>query len=175
MSAPASTAQSFCETQRPHHFWVWNLLGLGLAVLAWSGFLCQIVGGQAFGPDPAPDWIVLVFWSLFGVALPLLFVTCHLTTEVCDDHLAVTYFPFLRRQIAYEDIARCKAVTYQPVQHFGGWGIRVNLDGTWLYSVSGNRGVQLVLHSGKHVLIGSQQAPNFARALETRLGVSLLS
>jgi hypothetical protein len=111
---------------------------------------------------------VLLFWTLFGVACPILFAISHLTAEVRDDCLHIIYFPFLRRAIAYDDIASCKAVTYQPLAHFGGWGIRVNMDGSWVWSVSGNEGVQLVFHNGKRLLIGSLSAAALAAAIEAR-------
>src|SRR2546421_8698221 len=109
MPAPASSP-SYRETQRPHQWWVWNVIGAGAALLAWCCFLHQIAAGLPLGADPAPDWVVLLFWVLFGLTLPVLFVISHLTTEVRDDSLHVTYFPFFRRQLAYADIASCKAV-----------------------------------------------------------------
>lgn len=165
---PASRQPAFREIQRPHQWWVWIAIGAGTAALSWCAFLHQIAIGLPFGPEPAPDWVVLLFWALFGVLLPVLFVTSHLTAEVHDDGLHVNYFPFFRRRIAFADIASCKAVIYQPLAHYGGWGIRVNMDGSWVWSVSGDEGVQLVFRSGKRVLIGSRSAAAFAAAIETR-------
>jgi hypothetical protein len=159
---------TFRDTQRPHQWWVWVLLSTVTTLLAWTCFLHQIVAGKPLGSDPAPDWVVLLFWVLCGVVFPLLFVTSHLTVEVRDDHLDVTYFPFFRRQLAYRDMASCKPVTYQPLVHYGGWGIRVNMDGSWAWSMSGNEGVQFVFHNGKRLLIGSRAAQEFARAVEAR-------
>src|SRR4051794_29599344 len=117
LAAPAST-NSYRETQRPHQWWVWNVIGAGAALLAWGCFLHQIVAGLPLGTDPAPDWVVLLFWVLFGLAFPVLILTSYLTAEVREDGLHVTYFPFFRRQLAYADIATCKAITYQPLMHF---------------------------------------------------------
>jgi hypothetical protein len=155
----------FREVQRPFQWWVWILVVVSVALLAWLFFLHQIVGGEPLGTYPAPDWVVMLFWVLFGLTLPLLFLTSHLTTEVRAEGLHVAYFPFFRKQIAYADLVRCIAVTYKPLSHFGGWGIRVNLDGSWAWSVSGNRGVQLVFRNGSRLLIGSQLAQEFADAL----------
>ncbi len=159
---------SFREVQRPRQWWLWSALTFGTALLAWACFLCQIVVGTPLGSDPAPDWIVLVFWVLFGLAFPLLFLASHLTTEVHSEHLHVTFFPFFRRQLAFADIASCKAVCYQPLAQFGGWGIRVNMDRHWAWSVSGNEGVQLDFRNGRRLLIGSQTAGAFASAVAAR-------
>jgi hypothetical protein len=49
-----------------------------------------------------------------------------------------------------------RAVAYQPLLEYGGWGIRLGRRG-WAYTISGNRGVQIALKDGKSFLLGSQR------------------
>ena len=69
-----------------------------------------------------------------------------------------------RRRFAFDDIASCEARTYRPLLEYGGWGIRWGPSGR-AYNVKGNRGVQLVLSSGKRLLVGSQKAEELATAI----------
>jgi hypothetical protein len=61
--------------------------------------------------------------------------------------------------------------TYSPVLEFGGWGIRVG-GGGMAYNVSGNEGVQLVLKSGRRVLIGTRQPDVLMSALRAATGTA---
>jgi hypothetical protein len=60
--------------------------------------------------------------------------------------------------------------TYDPVREFGGWGIRIWVGGPRAYSVSGNRGVDVILYNGERIMIGSQRPRDLAQALDARFG-----
>lgn len=47
--------------------------------------------------------------------------------------------------------------TYSPIKEYGGWGYRITLKNGKAFNVTGNKGIQLVLKSGKKLLIGTQQ------------------
>ncbi|MCS6775528.1 MAG: DUF6141 family protein [Chloroherpetonaceae bacterium] len=88
-----------------------------------------------------------------------------LITEVRDDGLYVRLLPFGFRRIPFEDITSATVRRYRPLLEYGGWGIRYGREGM-AYNASGNRGVQLVLHSGQRILIGSQQPEELLIAIE---------
>jgi hypothetical protein len=156
----------FREVQHPRQWWIW-LIVVVLSAMMWYLFITQIILGQPYG-NPPPDWVAWLLWLAIGVAFPLFFWTCHLTTEVRDDALAIIWFPLYQRRIAYQDIVQSEAVTYRPLLHYGGWGLRWSPSRGCAYSMSGNQGVQLVLRDGRRVLIGSHQPEELARAIDSR-------
>lgn len=124
------------EIQRPKQFWVWGLMLL-LTGFMWYAFLMQIIFDQPFGSNPAPDAVVVILWILLGIVFPIvMLLAMKLIVEVRDDGLYVRYVPFHRRYkvFLYEDIQQYKAITYNPHNRFGGWGIRTNLKGEIAYN-----------------------------------------
>jgi len=159
------TIHSFREEQRFRQWWMWLLLLL-IVALQWWGFAQQIVLGQPWGTNPAPDWMMVLFWLLFGIGLPAFFLYLRLIVTVTDDSVDIAFRPLTRRTIPIDDITSVKARTYSPLREYGGWGIR-GLGNNRAYNVSGNRGVELILQDGRRVLIGSQRADDLAQAIAT--------
>ena len=70
------------------------------------------------------------------------------------------------------DVTEVEPVTYRPVMHYGGRGIRYSfgsLGGTKgkAYNVSGNHGVRLTYTTNRHLLIGSQKPDELAAAIQS--------
>lgn len=105
---------------------------------------------------------VIVAWTAGATAL--LFTVLKLVTEVRDDGLYVRLFPLPFRHIAWDKIKSHRVRTYHPLLEYGGWGIRFGISGK-AYNARGNRGVQLVLRSGRRVLIGSQMPESLDAAM----------
>ncbi len=162
MSRVGSVA--FREVQRFRQWWVW-LLVYGCAALTWYGFIQQIVLGQPFGTNPAPDWMMWLIWLACGFGLPAFFHALKLVTEVREDHIYIRYVPVLTRTIPFEEIESYAVRKYNPIREYGGWGIRGWGGGKRAYNVSGNQGVDLTLRSGKEILIGSQKPKELAQVL----------
>ncbi len=157
----------FHEEQRFRQIWVWAII-LGVAGLQWWGWIQQIMLGQPFGNNPGPDWMVWLFWLLFGIGLPLFFAWLRLVIDVDDQGVTLRYAPLSRRRIRFDEIERCETIDYQPLRQYGGWGVR-GLGSNRAYNVSGSQGVRLHLRSGDLVLIGSQRAHDLALAIDTHL------
>ncbi|MDQ7778761.1 MAG: DUF6141 family protein, partial [Planctomycetota bacterium] len=146
-------------------WWVWGVVIL-VAGIAYAAFIYQIVLGKSFGTKPAPDamlWLVVLFC---GIGLPWFLVSCRLVTEVRSDHIYVRFHPFWPRRIRFNEIKRCSARTYSPLREYGGWGLKWMPGSGWAYNMSGNRGIQLELETGKRILIGTQKPEEFLAALE---------
>ena len=159
---------AFFEEQKIRHVWWVMLLIYGVAALMWYGFIQQIILGQPFGTNPGPDWLIWLFWILFGIGLPLLFYNMTLIVEVCNDHLLIRYVPFVNRQIPFTEIRGLEARTYQPIKDYGGWGIR-GWGNRRAYNVRGNQGVELELENGQMIMIGSQKPQELALAIASKL------
>lgn len=162
-----ANATIFHEEQRFRQIWIWVLI-LGVAALQWWGWVQQIVLGQPWGDNPAPDWMMWLFWLLFGIGLPLFFVWLRLVVKVDDRGVTVRFVPLTTRIIRFDQIERCEAVDYKPLRQYGGWGIR-GLGSNRAYNVSGKEGVRLHLRSGDIVLLGSQRARDLALAIDSHL------
>lgn len=165
MSNNNSNLVLFRETQRFRQWWVW-LLVLGIAALQWWGFFQQIVLGQPWGNNPAPNWMMWLFWVLFGIGLPLLFLALRLNVEVTPEHIAIGYRPLTKRVIPLTQVERVEARTYKALRDYGGYGLRGTPRNT-AYNVSGNQGVALTLSDGRQVLIGSQRPSELALAIDS--------
>ena len=162
-----TSSASFHEEQRFRQPWIWALI-LGVAALQWWGWVQQILLGQPFGDNPGPDWMVWLFWLLFGIGLPLFFVYLRLLVEVREDGVWLRFIPLTTRVIPFEQIEQVEAVDYKPLRQYGGWGIR-GLGSNRAYNVSGSEGVRLRLRNGDVVVIGSRRSDALALAIDAGL------
>lgn len=158
----------FREVQYMRHVWWVMLLVVGLAALMWWGFIQQIIFGEPWGTNPAPDWMMWLLLMIVGIGLPLAFYWMRLIVEVMDDSVSIRYVPLTKRTIPLADIEQVEALTYKPLQEFGGWGVR-GRSNRRAYNVSGNRGVELTLRDGRTIMIGSQKAEELALAIVSQL------
>lgn len=159
-----TTSVRFREEQGFRQWWVLLLIGL-VAALQWWGFIQQIVLGRPWGNNPAPDWMMVLLWLLFGIGMPLFFLYMKLIVTVTDDAIDIHYRPLTRRTIPISEITHIEALKYSPIREYGGWGIR-GAGGNRTYSISGDRGVEVTLTDGHKVMIGSQQADALAQEIE---------
>lgn len=154
----------FQETQTFRRvYWVMALV-VGIAGLQWWFFFVQIIQGRPAGSNPAPDWMLILFWLLFGIGLPLFFWVMALEVTVDLEKVIIRFRPLSRRVIAADEIKSAEAVVYRPLLDFGGWGIR-GLGGRRAYSISGNRAVELHLTSGDMVVVGTNKSEALERAV----------
>ena len=158
------------EVQRFRQVWLWALV-LAIAGLQLYAVVEQLLFKRPFGDNPMQDIPLIIYWVIFGVGLPALLFSSQLIIEVCNDGIYIRFSPFHRtfRRIAFTEIKQCEVQTYRPIRDYGGWGIRVRCKGK-AYNVSGDRGVQIELINGDQLLIGSQQAEEFWRSIQARIG-----
>jgi hypothetical protein len=157
------------EVQHFRQVWLWIFL-ISMSLFCIWGMVQQLILGEPFGNNPAPDIVLIIIVPIFGFGFPIFFYMMNLTTEVRDDGIYFRFFPvhFSFRKIALEDVRRYEVLTYNALKEYGGWGIRYGRKGK-AYSVSGNRGVQLELSNGSQLLIGSQKPEELAEALSLAL------
>jgi len=156
---------TFYEVQWFRQIWIWMVV-IFIAALAWYSFIQQIVFGEAFGNNPAPDWMVYLLLAVFGIIFPAWFLVMKLQIAVDDRKLSFRMFPLHPRWkvVAGGDLESAMAVVYKPFREFGGWGIRYGKQGI-AYTVSGNRGVLVRLASGRTFLLGSERSLELEIAL----------
>ena len=159
----------FLEIQRLRSPLVWVLLSIAVIAI-WVTLISQLLPNNFLGDDVMPTPLLIVFWLLFGIGLPAIFLFGNLRTAVRGDGIYVRFWPFhfSDRKMPFTEIARCEVREYKPVREYGGWGIKCGKGG-WSYTMSGNRGVQLEFTDGKRLLIGSQRADELGHAILSRL------
>ena len=155
----------FKEEQRFRQPWLWVLVILA-SIIPWLGLIIQVILGQKLGNNPAPDWIIILIWLVFGIGLPLLFYFTRLITEVRSDGIYIKFVPFhfKFKHYSYPEIKSYEVREYKPIREYGGWGIRYGLNGK-VYNVYGNKGIQLTFKNNKKLLIGTQKPEEFYRAI----------
>lgn len=163
----------FHEEQRFHQRRLWVLpaiLPAGfLLLLIWQVVLGYPVGRQPLSNGNVIGWTIFL-WLVYGRL-----ITVKLVTEVGEDKLSISLRGlWTLRRIRLATIGKAQAVVYNPVEDYGGYGIRSNRKGR-AYIASGDRGVRLTLPSGAKVLIGSQRPDELARVLTTACRVGLES
>lgn len=114
---------------------------------------------------------LLIAGIFVPLAFALLFGMLKLQTQVRPDGLYIRFFPFHInfKRFTAEDLTDCYARQYKPVAEYGGWGIRFSIKSGKAYNTAGNKGVQLVLKNGKHILIGSQNPKELEKAIRSTM------
>ncbi|MDD1705801.1 MAG: DUF6141 family protein [Methanoregulaceae archaeon] len=168
-SGPTGEIPVFREIQRFRQIWIWILIG-GIAGIAWYSLFRQIIIGEPFGSNPAPDAGVMVIFIIFGIIFPVWFLVMKLEIQVTSTILRFRMVPLHMkwREVPFGNIADVVAVIYRPIREYGGWGIRFGRKGI-AYNVSGDRGVQVTLKNGKSFLLGSGRAEELAIVLRSRI------
>ena len=163
----------FREVQRMRQPLIWVILISATLIMIGVfgyGIVQQVVFGQPWGDRPMSDLGLLTSgvagMAVMGGALVLLGFS-RLITEVRRDGLFVRYIPFhwSPKKIALGNVRDAVAVTYRPLLHYGGWGIRIARGGR-AYNAYGSRGVRLDFRNARHLLIGSQRPEELAEAIE---------
>jgi hypothetical protein len=153
------------ETQKFDQWWI-TLLLYGLMGLFVYASIQQLLYNIPLGSKPAPN-IVLILGDLLMLLLIVFFRYLTLTTVADKDGIRVQFKPFHRNEqvFKWQDIENAELITYKPLLHYGGWGIRYGLYGK-AYSVTGDQGIMLTLKKGKKVLVGTQNPAEFQAYIE---------
>jgi len=115
----------------------------------------------------------LIFLSILLVAVYIRLITVRLVTDLRAAELRIGLRGLWRlRRVPLATIHCARAVRYDPVSDYGGYGVRSGAHGIGFIAY-GNRGVQLELIDGSHLLVGSQRPDELAAIiLQSRDAVS---
>lgn len=145
---PAAQGGEYVHTQ-------WGtvvIVSLGAALLLLTAL------GMLFGANPV-TWAVVIILAL----VLLLFYS--LTIRVSGAMLEISFgIGLIRKRIPLQNIVQAF-----PVRNhwYYGWGIHYTSHG-WLFNVSGLDAVELVLTSGKHYRLGTDQSAALMEAINQR-------
>jgi hypothetical protein len=155
----------FSERQYFRQWWLWALL-LTPVGLIFYGLYVQLVKGIPFGDNPTSDEMLMAL-ATFMLLMLVVFYFMGLQVEITRAGIRYRFFPFFgSRFIAWEEVAEAEVRQYHPIKEYGGWGLRYGSGGA-AYNVSGNMGLQLVLHKkNKRILLGTQEPEALRLALQ---------
>ena len=124
----------------------------------------QVGLGHSWGKQPMSNGR-LIGWTVFTSLIYVRLITVRLVTAVRSDNIVVSMRGLWRtRTIPISDIKSSKAVTYDAVADYGGYGMRSGRSGK-AYIANGSEGVELELTTGGTVLLGSRRSPELADAI----------
>lgn len=158
----------FSEQQYFRKWWVWLILIATNGMVLYKGFGSLLYGGslEYINRDD-----VMVAGTILLVTVFIL--VTHLDTRIYADGVYVRFFPFNLelKKYGWEDIHHIYLREYKPIMEYGGWGLRWGASGKAL-TISGSKGLQLELHNGHRLLIGTRKATAMEQTLH---GIGQLS
>ncbi|MCU0656751.1 MAG: hypothetical protein MUF64_16310 [Polyangiaceae bacterium] len=121
------------------------------------------------GSKPAPMAMALLPVALSGLFALLWLMFRALRVHVTERKVHIQYGIF-GPQIPVEAIRSCKVVDYE-LTRYGGWGIRMGLDGSWAYTLAGDSAqvVEITWEEGgktKKVVVSSLAPAALAASIE---------
>jgi hypothetical protein len=170
----------FREEQKFGQWWVWVIIlcSFVAVIIQFSyGIYSQIMLGKPWGDKPTSDGVLIgtaVFVFVLMLLIILLFLRMKLITEVRAEGVWFRFPPLIRkwRYVKKEEIERFEIRTYRAIIEYGGYGIRYGRQRYGrAYNVSGNLGLQLYLHSGKKILIGTHKKQALEYAMNKMSGM----
>jgi hypothetical protein len=112
---------------------------------------------------------VLVVLAVVLLAIAWLLFTMRLQYTVDDNGVTYRFIPlhFRSKHIRWDAVQFCYVRRYRPIPEYGGWGLRYGFRNGWAINVRGRMGLQLVMRSGKKVLIGTQRPDDLTTYLRS--------
>ena len=162
----------YSEIQRFRQPWLWSILiSVWISAIGTLGFvvdrpLVQDIFNDNSSINDSGLKVLLILAIVLVTALIVLFAKAKLITQIDKKFISYKFFPLHKsyRKIDWKSVVKSEVVTYQPLSQYGGWGIRAGKNGK-VFSVSGNRGLQIVLRTGERILIGTTKANELSMAI----------
>lgn len=151
----------FKEEQRFTQWWLWLIL-IPIGILPVVGIFRQLILGEEFGDKPMSDF-GLVLFAVFVFALLGLFLMMRLKTEIDQNEIRMSFFPFVKKRVKWSEVKKAEVMNYGFV---GGWGIRLSSKYGTVYNFKGNIGLAIELRNGKRFVIGTQRETELRKIVE---------
>jgi len=151
----------FEENQKFTQWWLWLIL-IALGVIPIMGIYKQVILHEPFGNNPMSN-LGLILFLIFVLALIGLFWLMKLKTEIDQNEIRISFFPFAKKRVKWQDVKFAEVLNYGFV---GGWGIRFWTKYGTVYNTKGNKGLAVEMNDGKKFLIGTQKETELNRITE---------
>ncbi len=148
----------FNEMQRFNQWWIHLINMMVVLPLFYMGYQ-WFISKEAVGNVAENDsWgqLIVIFSALL---LPIILYGIKLRTTIDEKGIYYQFMPFQlsKKMIFWNDIEHCEVRTYNSLMEYGGWGLRITARNGRAYNIKGSKGIQILLKSGKKILIGTQK------------------
>lgn len=151
----------FKEEQKFTQWWLWLIL-IGIGMLPILAIYKQLILGQKIEEKPMSYFGLIIFCVLI-FSLVAMFWIMRLKTEIDQNEIRMNFFPFIKKQVNWNEIKTAQIVNYGFV---GGWGIRLCTKYGTIYNTKGNKGLSIELKNGEKFLIGTQKETQLKNILQ---------
>lgn len=148
----------FKETQRFNQWWMYLIMAALVLFLVFALYQWFIMGATVGNVSPSHG-VGQIIVSLSILPVVLFLYTLKLKTVIDEKGIHYQFFPLhlSLKSIRWPEISECYIRKYNPIKEYGGWGYRISLgDKGKALNIRGNQGIQIVLSSGKKLLLGTQ-------------------
>ncbi|MGP6170991.1 DUF1648 domain-containing protein [Microbacterium sp. A204] len=153
------------ETERAAWFGTAAMARPGIITLIVAVLLLIITTAWVFGADPGTGWIMATVTLLVVL---LVVVTLVFRVRVNAEGLRVRSIAgWPRWNIPAADISDVRVVSVNPMGEFGGWGLRIAVDGRMGIVLRTGEGLQVTRHSGRRFVITIDDAATAASVLNS--------
>ena len=163
----------FSERQTQKQKWIWFVVWLILLMSVFA-IVQQIILKNPVGNNPAPDWALYLIAG-FSILLVIFLYRNVLLTRISSRGVHYRFIPFHRKEriLSWKQIKKAYVRVYDPLPEYGGWGLRtVDTKGNGIaINMMGKIGLQLELHNGKNILIGTQRGEEVKKVIDN-LGIN---
>jgi len=123
IKVPGENKVFFHEEQQFRQIWLWFFI-------IYPSLILLVIVINMFRESEFDIFLVILFLFL-GIGLPLLFYFSKLITDVRFDGIYFRFFPFHLsfHKIAFRDLKSYRAVTYDPIGDYLGWGYPIQSQG----------------------------------------------
>lgn len=151
------THRTFEETQKFNQIWLWILL-TAISIFVIIQFPLELIRSSSEEPISSHSIIMFLISLALVVGINALLYFAKLKTKITDEGISILFQPFINKSKVFKwgNIKEAYARKYKPIWEYGGWGVRFGMKGR-AYNTSGNMGLQLIMNSGKKILIGTHK------------------
>lgn len=152
----------FKESQIINISWRWIPFIALYILLSWALY-------EQFIQDiDIPAVTSIVFSLCLIVFFNIIIIIMKLDTKIDDSRITYCYKPFhiKPRVIYWEDVFEFYLREYKAIMEYGGHGLQRKRKYGKSFTVSGNKGLQLILKDGKKILIGTQKPKELQLIIE---------
>lgn len=153
--------KTFKETQRFDQKWLLILMAVVLIVTLIPVLL-------VLQNETSSSALLASSIGFFTILIVSIFLFLLKLETTIDKHgIHYRFYPLIgRKTIPWNEISACYVRTYSPITEYGGWGIRWGFHGK-AYNTKGDKGIQVVLKSGKKILFGTQNEVEAKSVIQT--------
>ncbi|MGI6048644.1 MAG: DUF6141 family protein [Petrimonas sp.] len=149
-------AIEFYEVQRMRQWWIWLVMIAVNVIFIW-GCIQQLLLQKPWGTNPMNN-VELIIVTASMILLNMMMFSTKLHTYINNEGVFVRFFLFHFRYKFFDwnNIETLQVKKYNSYRA-GGWGLKVTLDGTRYYTVSGNMCLSLILENGRKIIISTKR------------------